>query len=312
MLTPELKNKIEGLVAQNDVVLFMKGTRGAPQCGFSAQVVQILDRFLDEYATVNVLADPDVREGIKEFSDWPTIPQLYIKGEFQGGCDIVKGMLANGELKQKLGVDPKQVPVPSVTVTLAAQKALAEAKADAGDGQWLHLEIDGGFRTNMGFGERDPDDVLVEANGMQLLVDYATAKRANGLTIDFVTGPNGGGFKIDNPNAPAPVQPIAARELKAKLDEAKAAGRPLALIDVRGPDEWQRAHIDGARLLDDAVQKELLGLDKSTPLYFVCHTGVRSHRAAEHFRSLGFKRVFNVTGGIDAWSVEVDHNVPRY
>lgn len=102
-LTPELRSKIDGMIAANKVVLFMKGTRGAPQCGFSAAVVQILDELVEDYHTVNVLADPEIRQGIKEYSDWPTLPQLYIDGEFIGGCDIVRDMYAKGELQHTLG-----------------------------------------------------------------------------------------------------------------------------------------------------------------------------------------------------------------
>jgi monothiol glutaredoxin len=89
-------------IADNDVVLFMKGTADQPQCGFSNQVVRILDHLGVGYSDVNVLADPDIREGVKEFSNWPTIPQLYVKGEFIGGCDIVREMFQTGELKTLL------------------------------------------------------------------------------------------------------------------------------------------------------------------------------------------------------------------
>ena len=92
-------DRIARTVADNDVVLFMKGTSGQPMCGFSNQVVQILNHLGVEYRDVNVLADPDVRQGIKDFSNWPTIPQLYVKGEFIGGCDIVREMFQTGELK---------------------------------------------------------------------------------------------------------------------------------------------------------------------------------------------------------------------
>lgn len=89
-------------VANDDVVLFMKGTRQFPQCGFSSQVVQILDYLAVEYAEVNVLDDLGVREGIKTYTNWPTIPQLYVKGEFVGGCDIIREMFQDGELQDLL------------------------------------------------------------------------------------------------------------------------------------------------------------------------------------------------------------------
>src|SRR5438552_19050719 len=95
--------KLAELVKSKDVVLFMKGSRHFPQCGFSATVVGILDKVgVGKYETVNVLSDPEVREGIKEFSSWPTIPQLYVKGEFLGGCDIVREMHQSGELAKEL------------------------------------------------------------------------------------------------------------------------------------------------------------------------------------------------------------------
>jgi monothiol glutaredoxin len=89
-------------VSSNDVVLFMKGTKNFPQCGFSSQVAQILQYMGVEYKDVNVLEDMGVREGIKTFTNWPTIPQLYVKGEFVGGCDIVREMFQQGELAQVL------------------------------------------------------------------------------------------------------------------------------------------------------------------------------------------------------------------
>lgn len=93
---------IDNEVKTNDVVLFMKGTPDFPQCGFSGKVVQILDYVGVDYKTHNVLADGDIRQGIKDYSNWPTIPQLYVKGEFIGGCDIVTEMFQSGELQQAL------------------------------------------------------------------------------------------------------------------------------------------------------------------------------------------------------------------
>lgn len=92
-------DRIKSDIDANDIVLFMKGTPGMPQCGFSATVCHILDHIGVKYKGVNVLADPEIRQGIKDFSNWPTIPQLYVKGEFVGGCDIVKEMFEGGELR---------------------------------------------------------------------------------------------------------------------------------------------------------------------------------------------------------------------
>ena len=98
-MSDEIHTSIDNAVKGNDVLLFMKGTPTFPQCGFSSVVVQVLDYLGVEYQAVNVLDDQNVREGIKAYSNWPTIPQLYVKGEFVGGCDIVKEMFEAGELK---------------------------------------------------------------------------------------------------------------------------------------------------------------------------------------------------------------------
>ncbi|MDK3018491.1 Grx4 family monothiol glutaredoxin [Pseudodonghicola flavimaris] len=93
-------DRIQETISANDVVLYMKGTKDMPQCGFSQRVAGVLNYMGVDYADVNVLADADIRQGIKDFSDWPTIPQLYVKGEFVGGCDIVTEMILSGELDQ--------------------------------------------------------------------------------------------------------------------------------------------------------------------------------------------------------------------
>src|SRR3954468_9428981 len=117
MTTEAVRNNISELVAQNPVVLFMKGTRRQPQCGFSSQVVQILDELVPEYETVDVLSSPELRDGIKEFSQWPTIPQLFINGEFVGGCDIVRAMKESGELEQLLSKPSAPPALPTIRIT---------------------------------------------------------------------------------------------------------------------------------------------------------------------------------------------------
>jgi monothiol glutaredoxin len=100
-MSRDVQAEIQDTLDKNPVLLFMKGSPSFPQCGFSAQVAYILSELNVEYVGVDVLSDPEVREGIKEFSAWPTIPQLYIKGEFIGGCDIVKDLFESGELRTK-------------------------------------------------------------------------------------------------------------------------------------------------------------------------------------------------------------------
>lgn len=98
----DTSNRIQGLIDSNDVVLFMKGNKDMPQCGFSSRVAGVLNYMGVPYQDVDVLSDADIRQGIKDFSDWPTIPQLYVKGEFVGGCDIITEMTLSGEFDQLL------------------------------------------------------------------------------------------------------------------------------------------------------------------------------------------------------------------
>ena len=100
MSEPQVFDRIREEIAKNDVLLFMKGTPVFPQCGFSAAVVEVLSDLGVKFHGINILVDPELRQGIKDFSQWPTIPQLYVKGEFVGGCDIVREMFESGELEQ--------------------------------------------------------------------------------------------------------------------------------------------------------------------------------------------------------------------
>ena len=307
-LAPALKERFDKLVQSDRVVLFMKGNRRMPQCGFSSRVVGILDGLLDEYETVNVLDDPAIRQGVKDYSDWPTIPQLYIDGEFQGGCDIVTEMASNGELHSALGIVLEEVATPSMTLTDDGRAALDEALAGTPDGEFLRLRIPSNWRYELKLGPRGYGDVEVDLGGHSVLLDRATAKIAEGTVIDFVKGAMGAGFKISNPNEPVPVQQATAAQVKAWLD----AGEAFEFFDVRPESERAVASIGGARILDDAAQEYIFGLDKGTKLVFHCHHGMRSQQAAEHFWGEGFKNVHNLAGGIQAWSAEVDPTVPTY
>ena len=305
MAKQEITETIEG----NEVVLFMKGNRRSPQCGFSATVVGILDSMLTDYHTVDVLSAPHIRDGIKDFSSWPTIPQLYVKGEFVGGCDIVQEMMGTGELYEALGLEPVEVVQPNIEISESAAGALAQAAAEhGGAGRELHLSVDATFQAHLSIAPRTPADVeAITQSGVLLLLDPISASRANGITIDVTDTPDGQAFKVDNPNAPR-VQAMSVRELKASLD----SGDAIELLDVRTPEERAIAAIPGAVLLNETEAARIEGLPRDTKLVLHCHHGGRSQQAAEQFVSLGFTQVWNVVGGIDAWSQEIDPDVPRY
>jgi monothiol glutaredoxin len=302
------RQEIAGLIESNPVVLFMKGNRQAPQCGFSATVVQILDSYLDDYETLDVLSSPNIRDGIKTFSSWPTIPQLYVKGEFVGGCDIIKELSSSGELFEALGVEPPPATEPTIVITDAAVDPLRKAtEQHGGPDQFLHLAIDASFKASLTMGPRGALDVQVVSQGIEILLDRFSASRADGVSIDVVETPGGGGFKVENPNAPQAGR-MSVGELKALID----SGERFELLDVRTPEEVARASITGSILLTDTETMRIDALPKDTRLIFICHHGPRGDAACEHFIGRGFSNVFNVEGGIDAWSLEIDSSVPRY
>lgn len=219
----QLKSRIDNLVKGEKVFLFMKGNPTFPQCGFSNQVVQILKGYQIPFGHFDVLSDAEVRQGIKDYSDWPTIPQLYVDGEFIGGCDIVRESWEKGEL------------------TTVLQRSFP-------------------------------------------------------------------GQDIKEPQPPKKPVHIGAAEAKRLLDEGKAK-----FLDVRSPAERELALIDGFEILDQARAQEMLNdWDRQTILVFLCHFGGRSAQAAEFFCENGFQDVFNVAGGIDGWSKDVDPSIPRY
>ncbi|MFN7553353.1 MAG: glutaredoxin domain-containing protein [Pseudomonadota bacterium] len=305
-LDPVLRARIDDLLSAHRVVLFMKGTRNAPRCGFSAAAADALNGLLDDYLSIDVLADDAIRNGIKIYGNWPTIPQLYVGGELVGGSDIILGMLGSGELHQVLGVPAPDRTPPAITITERAAAAIREAMADAGADR-LHLSIDPQFHARFQLKPASGREIRAESAGIEVLFDPASAQRARGLEVDWAESVQGSGLVIRNPNAPPAVKPMDVHALKAALD----AGR-VTVIDVRPPADRARAPFPAARVLDEDALPALSALPKDSPLAFLCHHGNSSRSAAEHFRGLGFREVFNVEGGIDAWSREIDPDVPRY
>ncbi len=303
--------QIEQIIKNNEIVLFMKGSRMFPQCGFSAKATEILKTCGVKFKDVNVLADPAVRQGIKDYSNWPTIPQCYIGGEFIGGCDIMIEMFENGELHKKLGVDAPAAAAstepPKLTISDTAAKAFGDA-LDEASGDVLRFDVAAGFRYDLYIGPPKQGDLICETNGLSVHVSASDASKIDGTTIDFVNGPDGAGFKIENPNEPPSVKDIGAGDLKAKID----ASEELHLFDVRGDKERAIAHIAGAKPLDSAGIAALGALPKDALIVIHCHHGVRSRQAGEQLLTEGFRNVHSLRGGIDAWSLEIDDSIARY
>jgi len=201
-LDQAVRERIDGILGSDRVVLFMKGTPAMPQCGFSATTTSILSNLVPEYTTFNVLEDPEVREGIKSYSDWPTIPQLYVGGEFMGGCDIVRQMFNSGELHDVLGLEPPDRTPPAIHVSDAAASLIGDALSEQ-PGLAVHLRIDANWQHGFSLGRVEGHEISAESNGVTVYMDVGTAPRARGLSVDLEESLTGITLKVDNPNVPS-------------------------------------------------------------------------------------------------------------
>ena len=305
-LNDAVKSKIENYLQGNKVVLFMKGNPQQPMCGFSAKTVAALDSVAPDYTSVNVLDDPEIREGIKAYGNWPTIPQLYIDGELVGGCDIVLNMLNSGELHECLGLEAPDRTPPDVTVTQEAAAKIREAM-EGHDGIALQFTIDANWDSQFNLAPPQGNEITAQSNGIDILMDLATAQRARGATIDWVSTMQGEGLAIDLPMAPPPVKQMTVQELAKKIESGA-----ITLVDIRGDDDRARASIDGSVVLTREMMEKLEEMPKESEIAFICHHGNSSQGAAEYFRKQGFTKISNVAGGIHAWSLEIDPSVPAY
>ncbi|MGH8107247.1 MAG: Grx4 family monothiol glutaredoxin [Arenimonas sp.] len=306
MLTPELRQRIDTLLNSNSVVLFMKGSPSQPSCGFSSKASGILNELLGDYAHVDVLADPEIREGIKIYGQWPTIPQLYVKGELVGGSDIIDEMFNSGELHQVLGVPAPVRVTPTLHISPAAATAIRQAMENSEPGVALHLSVDARFQSQFQLKPLKGNEIVAEAEGIKVYFDLASAPRADGISIDWIEDVRGSGLAIDNPNAPAKVQSLSVQALKDDLQNYR-------VIDVRPQHARAIAEFPHPHdVLDEDSFEQLAALPKDTRMAFLCHHGNSSRQAAEHFRGLGFTQLFNVEGGIDAWAEQIDNSVSRY
>ncbi|MEO8225605.1 MAG: glutaredoxin domain-containing protein, partial [Gammaproteobacteria bacterium] len=291
--------------------LFMKGNRAQPQCGFSAKTVAALDMMLPDYVAIDVLQNPDIRDGIKAYGNWPTIPQLYVAGELVGGSDIVVEMFETGELGNVLGVSEPTGTPPRIEIDPAAAEIMVNAVRNTGKdrpGTTIHLKIDAGYEHSMSLAPPRSGSVDVTSGSVSLQLDRWSAARADGLHIRVRESLQGQGFSFDNPNAPPPVRQMTVQELKAALDR----GEKPWLFDVRGDDERALASLPAARPWDDAAVRTIESLPTDTPIIFMCHSGGRSQAAAERYRRQGYTSLYNLAGGISAWSRDVDGSVPTY
>src|SRR5580700_6989239 len=230
-MAEDIRSKIDALVKNNEVLLFMKGNREHPQCGFSRQVVEILSELVLDFHTEDVLADGALREAVKAYSSWPTLPQLYIKGEFVGGCDIVNELYASEELQKKLGLS-KSDAAPHITISEKANRAFVNACAEEGS-QGIRIKVGANFRHTLEFDSAKAGDFSLNQEGFKLIIDAYSAKRAEGLAIDFIEEGLEPGFSFINPSEPKAVSELSVQELALWREQNKE----FLLFDVRLKDE---------------------------------------------------------------------------
>jgi monothiol glutaredoxin len=236
---------------------------------------------------------------MKIYSQWPTFPQLYVEGKLVGGADIVRDMHQSGELAKVLGVEiDTNVEAPKITLSASARKAIVDAQKEEAEGEPLRIGIAPGFGYELYFDAKKDTDLILDPS-IPIVMDPGSAKRAKNLTIDFV----GGGFKIENEAEPPRVRPMKPKELKEALDK----GERVVLLDVRTDEERAIAKLEGSLTAD-----QIESIDKDARVVVYCHHGIRSRAAAERLVQSGFSKVFNLEGGIDAWSSEVDPRVAKY
>jgi monothiol glutaredoxin len=289
------RERIETVLKDHRVVLFMKGDRRQPQCGFSAAATNMLNELLPDYHTINVLEDPEIREGIKAYGEWPTIPQLYVEGELVGGADIIRQLYTSGELHELFGAAKPDRTPPEITITDAAAEAIRQGTANA-QGVALHLEIGPDHSAGFQLAPAGEHDIVAHANGLEVHFDPASAQRAKGIVIDWVSTVQGEGLSLKFPGAQE-IKSLTVHELKTRL----AAG-DITLIDVRpAATRAQLAPLPQARILEDEGYETLAALPKDSALAFICQHGISSQSMAERFAAHGFSNVYNMAGGMEAW-----------
>ena len=298
-MTDQATQRIEQMLNENPVFLFMKGTPQTPMCGFSSNTVKILKDLIGEgFASFNVLEDTEIREGIKAYGQWPTIPQLYVNKELIGGNDIISEMFNTGELHELLNLTQPDRTAPTISISDEALNHIKEGLKDMGDHQ-LFLSVDEEFNTRFSLEKPKGYEIIADVGDLKVYMDIGTAKRSNGVEISWVDELQGSGLRIKNPNEPPAVQDLSIAELQDWF--ATDVENPR-IYDVRSAEKFAEGSVTSAQRLDKQSISEIEALDKDTPLVFVCQVGQSSMSAAEFFRKKGYTKVFNLTGGYNAWN----------
>jgi len=296
----EVEKKIQSLISEFPIVLFMKGNRENPQCGFSAEIVKILDHYVPFYETCDVLLDPDLREGIKEFSEWPTIPQLYVRKQFIGGCDIMKELHQAGALIKILGLKLTGLQVPKVSLSDSAYERCLYFLRVSYIYHAVRISVSARYAYSLQVDDLRLGDMELKYKKIQLIFSKPTASRIDGMRIEFVESEMKRGFKFINPSFPSRVKLIKVSDLKALVIKEKR----FTIFDTRTQNEWDDSNIQNSKLLLGLSRNDMERISKNESIIFYCNKGKHSRAIAEKFRFNGFSNVYSLIGGIEEWNKE--------
>lgn len=270
------------------VVVF---TIGSTVDGASQEMIERCARYGADPTVLDASEDPLFADHLSDPRMLAHFPLLCVRGGLVGGLEVVRQLDARGQLREVLaGADEA---VPRIALARSAADELRRALVEPS--QCIRVAVSETFEHELSIDSEQPDDVRVIVGDVPILLDPQSASRAEGLAIDWIEAPDGGhAFRIDNPNRPEPVHLVDRAWL-----ECEGRSLDLLIIDARTSAEYARAHLDQARLLDATLVDALEQLNRNTTLLFYCNGGIRSKKAAERYRELGFAKVYCLTEGVE-------------
>jgi monothiol glutaredoxin len=252
---------------------------------------------------IDAALDPIFSEHVKDPQVSAHFPLLCVRGALLGGVDAVTALAANGQLSALLSPPSAEV-IPEIALSRAAAEHIKGALTEPG--ACLRIGIGPNFEHELTIDTPGPDDLRLTLGDVDCVLDPESAERASGLAIDWVESGDVQGFRIDNPNQPEPLKWVDRLWIEQRTSKGEtidgAAAESMLLIDTRTRKEYEATPLAGAQLLDGALMDQLEALDRRHPLVFYCSNGIRSQKAAERYRELGFRSVHCLRGGLDGSS----------
>lgn len=308
-LSPSIRQRIDALRASHRLVLLMSGTPATSHCGVSLRLCALLDDIGLDYAPVDVASDLQPGRGGKREGEWLAIAQLYLDGEFIASGDLIEQRANAGELHAALGLPAPDRRPPEVTLSPAAAQFLRAVIANSEDGTVAEIEVDAQWASCLLLVPRRKGMIHTQVHGVPLQFGLMSARRSDGLAIDWHDVERGPSWTMRFPWSPViePVRPISP----AQADAGARDGR-LIIVDIRPPQERALARLDLPFLSLDESSHEIRNLAPAVPLAVLCHHGDRSIHAAAHLHQLGHRNLYYIEGGIEAWANLVDTSIPHY